>query len=532
MKEYPLISLSSPRLRAIKRIYVLLLLILHPTFTLSWSAKSFSIPYHGQSQEQKKQQLTRCQMAAGVSGVESTPNPSSFLIRLSTPLVGLEDMAGSLKGKTFSFPSNADAPKEVASILEIDGIKSVYAMATVLTINKKSSSKWENILPLVIKSLLGSDESGAEAQEKLLQGLMLAATATTMSSADTSTTKAVGQQVLMRMQISNKIPIQIEGTGSFGTVQRMKLAPKFQEHMELMQSGGIDFFAGRQWIDRGIRYLPEDDEDSDGATDTKISNGMSSIEDQERLDLQLILQAEVEEVDAAYPSQRLARIVSTSLGENHQRESEETTMVVIPGEEEEEITSPQLDLEAVDRYCDLAEVGDLQALRVLVRFVMSHKGLLPARRNAIAYLGGTADNAGTMSNLVFDAVASALKNEKNPTMRRTAGDAMSDLGNKLAVPYAASALEVDRSKLVQWRAARILGELADSTEMVAVLKQASFSSQYAFDVAFEIKDALRKVQARVKSKNGIDNAVSPNTGPIWKQIQEGASSTAIDGDTQ
>jgi len=302
--------------------------------------------------------------------------------------------------------------------------------------------------------------------------------------------------------------------------------------MELMQSGGIDFFAGRQWIDRGIRYLPEDDEDSDGATDTKISNGMSSIEDQERLDLQLILQAEVEEVDAAYPSQRLARIVSTSLGENHQRESEETTMVVIPGEDEEEITSPQLDLEAVDRYCDLAEVGDLQALRVLVRFVMSHQGLLPARRNAIAYLGGTADNAGTMSNLVFDAVASALKNEKNPTMRRTAGDAMSDLGNKLAVPYAASALEVDRSKLVQWRAARILGELADSTEMVAVLKQASFSSQYAFDVAFEIKDALRKVQARVKSKNGIDNAVSPNTGPIWKQIQEGASSTAIDGDTQ
>merc|ERR1719491_2736294 len=118
-----------------------------------------------------------------------------------------------------------------------------------------------------------------------------------------------------------------------------------------------------------------------------------------------------------------------------------------------------------------------------------------------------------MSNLVFDAVASALKNEKNPTMRRTAGDAMSDLGNKLAVPYAASALEVDRSKLVQWRAARILGELADSLEIVAVLKQASFSKdKYAFEVSFEIKDALRKVKARATQQDNLSGTPVPKTG--------------------
>ena len=158
----------------------------------------------------------------------------------------------------------------------------------------------------------------------------------------------------------------------------------------------------------------------------------------------------------------------------------------------------------------------------MATLVSSNQGLLPAQRNANAFLGGTGDDAGKMNNLILNAVTSALQNEKSPIMRRTAGDAISDLGNKLAVPYAASALEVDRSKLVQWRAARILRELANSSDIVAVLKQASFSSKYAFEVAFEIKDALRMVQARVKARNGDENYTATKSGTIWKQIQDGA----------
>ena len=128
-----------------------------------------------------------------------------------------------------------------------------------------------------MQSLLGTDAGGIEAQEKLLQGLMSVATATTTPSA----TKTAGQQVLMQIQMSNKIPIQIEGIGSFGTVQRMKLPPKFQEYMELMQNGGIDFFAGRKWIDRGIRYLSEDDENLNEVSDigTNTITATTSIEE-------------------------------------------------------------------------------------------------------------------------------------------------------------------------------------------------------------------------------------------------------------
>jgi len=90
-------------------------------------------------------------------------------------------------------------------------------------------------------------------------------------------------------------------------------------------------------------------------------------------------------------------------------------------------------------------------------------------------------------------------------------------------------MEDDKSKLVQWRAARILGELGDAQETVAVLKQASFSSKYAFDIAFEIQDALRKVQARIdqaqeQSGDNYDD-MAPRKGPMWKQIQEGMLSS-------
>jgi hypothetical protein len=424
-----------------------------------------------------------------VTGIESTPNPSSFLVKLSAPLVGLEDMAGSLQGRSYSTVTLL-TPTKIAEILRIDGIEEVYCMATALTINKKASAKWDILLPLVITAL-GVDK---DEQLVLLQGLL------STSSTDTSTTSSSGQ-VRIRLQISNKIPIQIEAIGYLGTAKRMKLPSKFQEHMQVMVDGGIDFFSGRKWVDRGVRYLEMDDDALDETA-------------QEDLELMTVLQSELEEVDAAYSKERLAAIVAESLGKGAPTttaSSEVTTN-----------NNAELNLESVDRYCDSAELGSEEALTILATFVASHEGSMAARRNALAYLGGTAATASAAANTdsVFGAVASALENEKNPIMRRIAGDALSDLGDARAVPCAVKALG-DKSKLVQWRAARILGELGDSMDVVAVLKQASFSSDYAFEVAFEIKDAMRKVRARVQNKDSGVNGNGPATGPIWKQIQEG-----------
>jgi hypothetical protein len=448
----------------------------------------------------------------------------------------MESLEGTLRGKTFTTPTtstikdSSSPPAEVAGILRIEGIESVYAMATALTINKRVSAKWEHILPLVLTALVGS--SSEEQQSLLLQDVAALLESNNNNNEELQT--RVGGQVRMRLQVSHRIPIQIEATGFLGTTKRAKASsPKFSQSMddlllkEDVNGGRIDFFAGRTWVDRGVRYLDERTDDDDSIV---------SEQDQERSEMDRVLEAELEELNAAYSADRLAAIVADSLhivGEKEQQPSSTSASGVMVVDVDVE----DLDLQKVDHYCDLAEQGDMEALSVLAKFVSSHKGLMAARRNALAYLGGTGDIAAAATRaqgsaydyaaLVLDAVVSALQNEKNPTMRRTAGDALSDLGDVRAVPPATTALSEDRSKLVQWRTARILGELGASLEVVGDLKQASFSDKYAFEVAFEIKDALRKVKARIQNQdNGIANG-EPNTGtgPVWKQIQQGMDSS-------
>jgi hypothetical protein len=443
----------------------------------------------------------------------------------------MESLEGTLRGKTFTTPTTS-TPTEVAVILRIEGIESVYAMATALTINKRASAKWEHILPLVLTALVGS--SSEEQQSLLLQDVSALLENNNKNKEELQT--RVGGQVRMRLQVSYRIPIQIEATGFLGTTKRAKAtSPKFSQSMddlllkEDVNGGRIDFFAGRTWVDRGVRYLDETTDD----------DSIVSEQDQERSEMDRVLEAELQELNAAYSADRLAAIVAESLlvvGDKLQQQQPSSSsasgvMVV-------DVDVEDLDLQKVDYYCDLAEQGEMEALSVLAKFVSSHTGLMAARRNALAYLGGTGDIAAAAATreqgsaydyaaLVLDAVVSALQNEKNPTMRRTAGDALSDFGDVRAVPPAATALKEDRSKLVQWRAARILGELGASLEVVGDLKQASFSDKYAFEVAFEIKDALRKVKARIQNQdNGSVNG-EPNTGtgPVWKQIQQGIDSS-------
>lgn len=56
----------------------------------------------------------------------------------------------------------------------------------------------------------------------------------------------------------------------------------------------------------------------------------------------------------------------------------------------------------------------------------------------------------------------SLHSDSSVVVRRTAGDALSDLGDTHAIATMCQALG-DRSKLVRWRAARFLNEIGDET---------------------------------------------------------------------
>lgn len=431
-----------------------------------------------------------------VDAVESTPNPSSFLLRLDSPLDGLAPMSG-LQGVTFrkSEAGSTRCPGLLTQVLNADGVDSVFAMTEMLTVNKLPSASWEAVLPQVIEALGGSTEK-------------LGASGLPSIGADAPAPPAVGG-VTIRLQVSQSMPIQVEATGWMGAAPvRAKLSSRFGSAMGLLiGESGDAFFAGRAWLDRGVRY-PE-------PVVLAPSDPLAS----ERQAVEATLQAELAEVEAAYPDDRLASIIFGAKSQGQQ----------LPPRSAAAADGEQLSLADVDRLCDedaaleaRGEIGLTPALRQLAQFVASGEGVLGARRNAVAYLGGSGRRGG---DEVFDAVAATFRTAKAAGLRRTAGDALSDLGDGRAVPLATAAL-ADRASLVRWRAARILGELGgdadadadtddiDGVATFAALKQARLEEE-AFEVAFEMQDAMRKVQLRTEGSDGGAR------GPMWRQIQEG-----------
>lgn len=91
-----------------------------------------------------------------VSGIESTPNPSSFKFDLDQTLYGPGSGATATRGITYSraaVQQQAGVPEAILRLLEIQGVDSVYALADWLCLNKKPSAKWDAIVSVCLKFL-------------------------------------------------------------------------------------------------------------------------------------------------------------------------------------------------------------------------------------------------------------------------------------------------------------------------------------------------------------------------------------------
>lgn len=93
--------------------------------------------------------------------------------------------------------------------------------------------------------------------------------------------------------------------------------------------------------------------------------------------------------------------------------------------------------------------------------------------------------------------------DKSASVRRTAGDTLSDLGDAGATGAMIEALK-DRNKLVRWRAARFLYEVGDESALEAL-------EEAAQDAEFEIK--LQAQIALERIRRGEEAA-----GSVWQQM--------------
>eukprot|EP00752_Nemacystus_decipiens_P003391 g3138.t1 len=476
--------------------------------------------------------MTRTAMK--VTGIESTPNPSSFKFTL-------DECLSNQTGSTFSAGTEG-APELLRPVLDLTGVESVYALSDWLCINKKPSAKWDAIVPAAVEALGGAADSLDPLTLLMASG----------GDGGSSWRRSEMDGIAIRLQVSNGIPIQVEACPPGGTPLRRKLSSRFVDAMtEFVGSSGDEmaFFKGRQWIPRGVRYP------TTGEATTEAAEGGSSAEPltgprtsataaesaEEALD------AAVEEVELAYHESRLrgavqaaliqlqnaeaaAEAASSSGGEDRTAaaESAATAQAAVraaaailraPSAEKGEVVG------AVDALCAVAEnsahavaAAAKDALDALIGFAASGDGPVAARRAAVAYIGGAGDAAGSAG---LDAVAAVFRGDKNPGVRRTAGDALSDLGDPDAIPMAVAGLH-DKSKLVRWRAARVVGELG-SREQEAVSLDEAREGEVEFEVAFEMSDAARKIRARVATggdEGEGEAGVAVGVGPVWKQIQE------------
>ena len=91
-----------------------------------------------------------------VDSVESTPNPSSFLLRLDAAPEGLA--ATGLRGQTF-YGGDLLCPPAMAAALATEGVESIFACGNMLTVNKVVAAQWEAVLPSVVEALGGASEA-------------------------------------------------------------------------------------------------------------------------------------------------------------------------------------------------------------------------------------------------------------------------------------------------------------------------------------------------------------------------------------
>lgn len=91
-----------------------------------------------------------------VDSVESTPNPSSFLLRLDAAPEGLA--ATGLRGQTF-YGGDLLCPPAMAAALATEGVESIFACGNMLTVSKVAAAQWEAVLPSVVEALGGASEA-------------------------------------------------------------------------------------------------------------------------------------------------------------------------------------------------------------------------------------------------------------------------------------------------------------------------------------------------------------------------------------
>ncbi|GKV68736.1 hypothetical protein NCCP2716_12340 [Sporosarcina sp. NCCP-2716] len=371
-----------------------------------------------------------------IVAIEPTPSPNSMKIVVDTELPMLES-------HNYKKEDAATAPEPIGRLLNVKGVKGIYHVMDFLAVERAGNVAWENILA-DIRNVFSEGTSG-----ELLE---------TPESDDHY------GEVYVHVQTYKGIPLQVKVFDS-ESESRFALSDRFVQAMERVHSAEVEnYILLRKWADYGIRYGEKGE----------------------------IGETVVNEVEAAYPDDRLAAIVESQLeGDTHASPEKKPVSL-----DEFETADWETRFRLLDQMPDPTTAD----LPLLGRALEDEK--MSIRRLSAVYLGMVE----SIETVPY--IEKALQ-DKSWAVRRTAGDCMSDLGFP-EFEDAAIRLLQDKNKLVRWRAAMFLYETGTDKALPALHAAEE-------DPEFEVKLQVRMAIARIEE--GEDAK-----GSIWKQMTELRSS--------
>ncbi|MBE9915233.1 virulence factor [Paenibacillus donghaensis] len=367
--------------------------------------------------------------------IEPTPSPNSMKLHLD------ESLEPGIR-KTYTLENERSAPAWIREMLHIGGVKSVFHTLDFVALERQGNADWSVIL--------------GEVQERFGQeGVKNALLEDVENSAD-----HFGEAEVL-VQFFRGIPMQIR-VKSGKQEERRALSQRFTE--AVMEVAAATLIKERKLKDYGVRYG----------------------------ELQEIANEVEQELEAAFPEERLKQVIQQAIAHGASSEEFEEKRRELSGEELREA------MNSTDwrvRYAALDGMSPTEEHLPLLQKAL-HDEKMQTRRLAVVYLGDL--RTPEAMELLYE----ALK-DSSPTVRRTAGDTLSDIGDPAATP-AMLALLKDSSKIVRWRAARFLYEVGTENAKEA-LQEAVDDPE--FEVSLQARMALERIESGEQA-----------AGTVWQQM--------------
>ena len=397
--------------------------------------------------------------------IETTPSPNCIKLNL--------DEVISDKALTLSTGHDAlNAPQWAQQLLAIEAVQSVFVVKDFITLTRKGNADWQRILAQAVNVVGVSDQADSALLGQISQP-QSPTQQPAKASPDVSQAGSNLGQVDVAVQMFRGIPVQVRAIAADGQQARVALPERFSQALQqVISATQADYVAERRWHPyQAPAGAPE-----------------------------LVAQLVVDELESLVDATDLAQIVAAAIADCSAAQPLDTV-------------TQQAALIAALAHADWKQrLKALQQLEVTSETLAAVLPLLNDEKSMIRRWAAALLGASTLAAAV-DPLCCVVRQDASAIVRRTAGDALSDLGDSRAMATMTAAL-ADASKLVRWRAARFLTEVGEPSAVEA-LSQA-IAQEAEFDVRVEMMAALERIEGGGETQL-----------PMWMRLTQSAGEIEV-----